>query len=340
MVKTRNPSADSGDPLRSFASRLQDLRASSGNPSVRELEKLTKDIGSPYRRSTIQDKLSGKSKPDWTFVKTFVRACHKNAGKSDEPNMEAWRKVHLAMARQLAKAQDGMRGRILCDLEEALSDLSDEELQTAMRVAGIHASVQAPASPRDLVANVTTLEQVARLIDACVHGGAEAETVAKPGQMVTPTVVFRSTGERVLVTLPLDMDVQAAAKYIVGEIFLRELPPPRRSIYLNEDVKWALVHEDEFYENGTLRDAGIGDHSQIWVKSYLGYPWSHDIGEVEQIRNYLQDWYETYPNSALIFDVRATVVERMRRHGPDLYGLGNYVPRESSTLEILGLPER
>ncbi len=345
MVETRSSSADNDDPLHSFASRLQDLRASCGNPSIRLLEKLTKDMNSPYRRSTIQDKLSGKSKPDWIFVKTFVRACHKNAGKKGEPNLGNWRRLHLSMARKLANQEnEGIRSRILCDLEEALSAKSREDILRIMRAAGVRDTDGLVPSPNELIARVTTLQQMVRLIDACItphdsnraHEDAVPETSAQAGGMVSPMVVFRSTGERALVTLPLDMDVRAAARHIVGEIFLRELPQPRRLAYVHNTVEWVLVHEGRSYENGTLRDAGIGDNSEISVRSYLGYQFYHDASQAMAIWDALDNLYESSPEHALGYDVVATLVERMGRGGDDLE---NLTPRRSSSLGILGLSD-
>lgn len=50
---------DRANPVRAFAMRLRRLQIDSGAPSVRDLERLTGKVGSPYTRGTIQDKLTG-----------------------------------------------------------------------------------------------------------------------------------------------------------------------------------------------------------------------------------------------------------------------------------------
>lgn len=328
-----------------FAAHLRSLKASSGNPSIRDLEKLTSDVGSPYKKSTIADKLSGNSKPDWLFVKTFVRACHKNTGAAGEPDLEIWRKSHLAMARKLAMQEKGSPGRILSDLEEVLSGISREDILRVMHAAGISDPTGHVPSPSELIARVTTLEQMVRLIDASIHSHeldrADRDTptsLAQQGETVSPLVVFHSTGERVLVTLPLDMEIRTAGKYIVGEIFFRELPPSRRSGYLT-DTTFTITHDGHTYYSGTLRDAGIRDQSQISVSSHATYPWHHNAELVAEIWELLREGYELRPKSALVGDMRATFYARMQRRGMSSDGMEGWILREHRALEILPLPK-
>lgn len=60
-----------------LAEHLNRLRAQAGNPSVRDLAKLTerREPGRAMSRSTIQDKLSGKNLPRMWQTLAFVRAC-------------------------------------------------------------------------------------------------------------------------------------------------------------------------------------------------------------------------------------------------------------------------
>ena len=82
------------DPVRAFAARLRRLQADSGGPSVRDLERLTDKVGSPYTRGTIQDKLTGRSAPTWEFVEAFVQACALHTGAAEQPDLRPWRAWH------------------------------------------------------------------------------------------------------------------------------------------------------------------------------------------------------------------------------------------------------
>ncbi|GAA4953264.1 HEAT repeat domain-containing protein [Actinoplanes utahensis] len=82
-----------------FAGKLTELRARSGNPSVRELERHM-----PFARSTISDNLSGRSLPSWAFVEAFVRACGHAAGTTEESlHLAQWREA-LRQAKGIAAA--------------------------------------------------------------------------------------------------------------------------------------------------------------------------------------------------------------------------------------------
>src|SRR5215212_10225337 len=63
------------DPVKVFAGLLRGLQTESGGPSVRTLESLFDEIDVPFSRSAIQDKLTGRTAPDFVFVEAFVRAC-------------------------------------------------------------------------------------------------------------------------------------------------------------------------------------------------------------------------------------------------------------------------
>ncbi|MEV0562133.1 hypothetical protein [Dactylosporangium sp. NPDC050588] len=66
--------------LAAFAEHLGGCRRLAGEPSLREIERLTRQAGRPYPRATIDDKLQGRTVPDWGFVEAFVAACDRNAG--------------------------------------------------------------------------------------------------------------------------------------------------------------------------------------------------------------------------------------------------------------------
>ena len=67
--------AEATDLLAGFAVRLRQLRERAGDPSYEVLARLTAGTRWPQTRSTIYDKLNGKSVPSEEFVRAFVSAC-------------------------------------------------------------------------------------------------------------------------------------------------------------------------------------------------------------------------------------------------------------------------
>jgi WD40 repeat protein len=107
-VASDNVIADRVDPVKDFADRLRRLQVMSGGPSVRDLERLTDKLGTPYTRGTIHDKLTGRSTPAWEFVEAFVRACAVYAG-GGEADLRPWRGWHGQMMSEVAQARAGRR---------------------------------------------------------------------------------------------------------------------------------------------------------------------------------------------------------------------------------------
>lgn len=98
--------ADDLDPVKVFAARLRQLKDESGK-SVRALEKQTN-----FHRSTIDDKLHGRTPPDWKFVEAFVRACvdqPRKPGEPEEPGLRPWREWHAQMKREQSRRTEKRR---------------------------------------------------------------------------------------------------------------------------------------------------------------------------------------------------------------------------------------
>jgi hypothetical protein len=78
---------------------LQALRVKAGNPSIRVIGRLVENQGrkNPMARSTIQDKLSGKSLPDLAQVLSIVEALSEYASSigaplgPEETGIQTWR---------------------------------------------------------------------------------------------------------------------------------------------------------------------------------------------------------------------------------------------------------
>ncbi|NLT54277.1 MAG: tetratricopeptide repeat protein [Actinomycetales bacterium] len=100
-------------PLQEFAARLRECHVQAGEPSLRALEKATERLGHRFGRASIADKLNARSKPDWEFVETFVRACAVHTGatptEATRLDLDDWREAHRQLLRDLAARRSGHR---------------------------------------------------------------------------------------------------------------------------------------------------------------------------------------------------------------------------------------
>jgi hypothetical protein len=113
---------------------------------------------------------------------------------------------------------------------------------------------------------------------------------------VVVKVLFKSTGESYLVRLPLDLRCEIAARRIIGELFLEDLPPHRRDAYLtrgdyylskaNEPAGTTTGSKTTFrmsyttapgFWSETLREAGIKDGDELLVLASTPCPWAHCV---------------------------------------------------------------
>lgn len=77
---------------------------------MRELEKISRDIGSSYSKTTFSEKLNGRSTPNWEFVETFVRACAVHAGTdTGRAELAAWQSAYGRLVEELAAMKDDHR---------------------------------------------------------------------------------------------------------------------------------------------------------------------------------------------------------------------------------------
>ena len=63
------------EALARFVGELKRLRQLAGAPSLNTLVAISASLRQPLARSTLSDKLTAKSLPDWPFVVAFVNAC-------------------------------------------------------------------------------------------------------------------------------------------------------------------------------------------------------------------------------------------------------------------------
>ena len=97
--------------LSEFGDELRRLRSLAGSPSLNQLVEHSAGLQWPLHRSTISDKLNGKSLPDWNFVVSFVRTCEAYAEKAAAPlhpndvDLARWDMLHLRAMRALDESR-------------------------------------------------------------------------------------------------------------------------------------------------------------------------------------------------------------------------------------------
>jgi len=213
---------------------------------------------------------------------------------------------------------------ILQDLEAALGRLSQRELD---RVAADQDVLPADFGSLDvgqMISIARSRRRLLQLIDACVAANnvlspeEEESLITSDGEVASPTVVFHSSGERFTVTLPLDLTVSDAAKKIVADYFLRELPPKRRTAYLFH-TDFFLVNNGQILYRGSLRDAGVNDSSQLTVITAVQYPFAHDA---DMVVGYFESDTVRMADAAyrLMSYIRSTLRVRLNEHGLDISG--------------------
>ncbi len=110
-------------PLRRFAARLRELHGDCGSPSLRELAASLGRAGTPFSRSTINDKLGSVSKPSWEFVEAFVRACARHRGVPESRvDLDGWHRWYRQLLLELAALRTGQRRAAAAGTEIAQLD--------------------------------------------------------------------------------------------------------------------------------------------------------------------------------------------------------------------------
>jgi HEAT repeats len=99
-----NPARLNGSELlKVFADSLKKIHEDAGAPSVRVLDRISRNIGKRYSHSTFSEKIRGNSAPDWRFVETFVRVCAIYAGRDErQVDLGGLKRDHGILLQQLA----------------------------------------------------------------------------------------------------------------------------------------------------------------------------------------------------------------------------------------------
>jgi hypothetical protein len=172
------------DPVAQLASQLRELRVHAGKPSISRLAQLTGDQGSKWQmpRSTIQDKLTGKTAPTSVEqVLALVRACASHAISIGSPLAAAevdearWREAWNTM--QMARLAPRHQRYSAAQAAAALSAASGN---------GQQAGPASPAAPADN----KTISQIDGLIHNLANFHSNPEDVYYIGQTLVACEVF------------------------------------------------------------------------------------------------------------------------------------------------------
>jgi hypothetical protein len=134
VVKDGAGGPNGSDPLDAFARRLREALRNAGDPSVRDLERISRDLGNPYSRQTFSQKLNGRSKPDWRFVETLVKACARHAGHDvGKSELAVWQVTHRRFQQELAAVRGDQRERARGAAAVPLGDEFSEDCALYLR---------------------------------------------------------------------------------------------------------------------------------------------------------------------------------------------------------------
>ncbi|GAA3909797.1 tetratricopeptide repeat protein [Actinoplanes auranticolor] len=84
------PERSAAELRRDLAARLDALR-NHCELSLRDLVRWCREIERPYPVSSIHEKLNGRTRMNWRFVETIVRACYRSKHPRGEPDLRPWR---------------------------------------------------------------------------------------------------------------------------------------------------------------------------------------------------------------------------------------------------------
>lgn len=187
---------DEPDPVEEFAAHLRALREEAGDPSLDRLVELTSDTEWPLARSTIHDKLLGKTVIAWEAVRAFVTACAAHAESEGialsqkSVDVSRWDSMHAQMLDRVAE------GRTQARLAKAARE---EIARRAARLDGADASSGGTSESRPAMANLPA------------GGGAGFRPVyleqrSIQGDPVIATVERKPSNPRAPMTVTVDSD--------------------------------------------------------------------------------------------------------------------------------------
>nr|WP_296069428.1 tetratricopeptide repeat protein [uncultured Actinoplanes sp.] len=121
----------SPDDEQAFAHRLQLWRLDCGNPSYQQLERL---MGRRWSVATIHGRLTSGHNLDRAFVRAFVEACHRYAGRPGEPDLDPlFRHLDILLGKQVQPQWIGSHVSLAATFQARAVDTG---LRDALRLGG------------------------------------------------------------------------------------------------------------------------------------------------------------------------------------------------------------
>jgi tetratricopeptide (TPR) repeat protein len=161
-----------------FVAQLVRLRELAGSPSLNRLAALSADMERPLPRSTISDKLNGKSLPEWYFVVSFTAACRlhaEQAGLSLPPefvDISYWDRAHLQMLRGVddTRADERLVAAARAELGRRASHTAPADRPAPPEGDRRIVPHQLPAAARNFVGRTAELASLSALATATEPG--------------------------------------------------------------------------------------------------------------------------------------------------------------------------
>ena len=171
-----------------FADRLRRLRLASGAPPLKRLADLTAELGRPLARSTISDKLTAKSLPEWDFVVWFVHGCVASARRAgarvpaDLTDLAGWDAAHWRLLRALdeGRAGDRLTAAARAEIARRTGPPADPSRPSGPVETGV-VPRQLPATTRHFAARAVELATLTELADEAGRVGPAVVIAAITG---------------------------------------------------------------------------------------------------------------------------------------------------------------
>lgn len=132
---------------------------------------------------------------------------------------------------------------------------------------------------------------------------------------VDVVVIFGTSGERRSYRLPLNLYCNVAARQVIGDLYLAELPEHRREGYL-ADGNFSLFREGKHFGQGILtEELHLKPGDEIRVASHHVYPWHFDAAYAQSLFRARERRLALRPILRFYEYVRETVRRRLESDG-------------------------
>lgn len=128
-------------------------------------------------------------------------------------------------------------------------------------------------------------------------------------------VVFQTSGERLRCRLPIYLKCDIAARRMLADLFLAELPQHRREGYLTGGDFFLRKGNEVFGSNAIVKDMNLQPDDEVSVGSHLGWPWIFDVQIAHGLFSANRHRQARDPARRFFASVRATARSRLQAHG-------------------------